>query len=477
VTTCAGLVPPNDLDAEAAVLSACMLSGEALDEVADVLRPEHFYSEANADIWRAITGLRSESSPVDIVLVGQAMRAAETLQRCGGASRLAQIVDGTPATAHVSQHAELVVALSRLRRAIAVCHERAAVGYGAASDVAGYLAELEAEVMRLGQDDSHRDGVTLRESLCCVAEQMVAAEHRGTVGLETGLVDLDRMLGGLRGGDLVVLASRPGMGKSALAGAIARNAAEVCAVAWFSLEMPHEQLSARLISAECGVDLRKIQRPWTMTHDDRSEVNGAAQLLEQLPITIEDRAGLTATDIRSRARRMASAAKRGGLPLGLVLVDYLQLVRAEASKNASRDEQVSQMTRAMKCLARDLSVPVLLLSQLNRGVESRSDKRPMLSDLRESGAIEQDADDVLFLFRPGYYDEQRGAKDTSGETEIIIAKQRNGPTGIVKLRWFGGSCSFRNTAGGRDEPQSFEQWAADTTPIPPHRDWTETDHD
>lgn len=440
-----GLVPPNDLDAERAVLAACLLSSEALDEVADVLRVEHWYSPAHADIWRSVTALRVASSPVDIVLVAQSMRALGALDSAGGPRYLAQLTDSTPACAHVRQHAELVVGLSRLRRAIAVCHERAAAGYAASGDVRAYLSELEAAAMRLGQDDARQDGVSLSESLLAVGVAMANADRGIVSGLATGFGALDAMLGGLRGGDLAVLAARPGMGKSAFAGAVARHAAAVCAVAWFSLEMPHEQLTARLLAAEAQVDLRRL-RNGGMTLSEHDAINNVVHRLGQLPITIDDSAGISVTDVRSRARRMASTARRAGVPLGLIVVDYLQLMRPETSARASRDEQVSQMTRGIKAMARDLSVPVLLVAQLNRGVESRSDKRPMLSDLRESGAIEQDADDVLFLYRPSYYDEQRGGRGGSGETEIIVAKQRNGPTGIVKINWFGGSCSFTDFA-------------------------------
>ena len=438
-----GKVPPNDLDAERAVLSACLLSSEALDEVAADLRAEHFYSPAHQVIWSAMADLYRAAQPVDVVMVAQGLRASGQLERAGGAAYLAQVTDSTPATSHVGQHAELVVGLSRLRRAIELCHDRAAAGYGATGDVEGHLAALERDVMALAQKDAKCDGVTLRESLRMVAEAMARAAEGKIVGIETGFRDLDQKTGGSAAGDLVVIAARPGMGKTALVSCVARNVAKRGTVAWFSLEMPHEQLTARMLASESGADLRHI-RSGKITESEGQAIMAAASILDPLPIVFDDSSGISASDIRSRARRIACKAERAGKPLVAAVVDYIQLVKGEVDGN--REVQVAHISRSLKWMARELKVPVFALSQLNRAVETRGgkDKRPVMADLRESGAIEQDADAIWFIYRAGYYAEQGSGSD-DGEAEIIISKHRNGSTGIVRLKWFGASCTFADS--------------------------------
>jgi replicative DNA helicase len=483
--TVTGRVVPHNLEAEAAVLSAILLDREALDLVLELLAKEHFYSTANELVFEACSALASSGSPIDVVSVAAWLRDREQIQKIGGVRYLAQLVDATPAVAHVEAHAKVVKEKWRLRELIRTCQKYAAEGYGDVGETQQFIDDAEQAIYDIARTETRTSTVLLADALKDTFEAINAAAKRGdhVSGVPTGYTDLDKRLAGLHDGDLLIVAARPGMGKSSLVLNIATNIAspELApekdgerrierpgdGVALFSLEMPNEQLSLRMVCSEARIDISKARGGW-LSIEDWGRLTSAAGQLAQLPIWIDDTPALGLLDLRSKVRRLqAEAAKRkcigcngggrdsdgdcylcGGagvypLRLGMVGVDYLQLMSASGKKQ-NREQDVSELSRGLKAVAKELSVPVVALSQLNRGVEIRKDKRPMLVDLRESGAIEQDADTIVFIFRPEYY--EKG--DQPGIAELIVAKQRNGPTGTTRTRFTGSYTRFDNLAPG-----------------------------
>jgi replicative DNA helicase len=480
----AGRVPPHDLDAEAAVLSACLLDHDALDRVLEILEPEHFYSDANRLIFEACRSLSLEGTPVDVVSVASWLRSREQIQRVGGAAYIGQLVDATPAVAHVGAHARVVKEKWRLRRVIAVCQKYAAEGYGDVGGTQEFIDSAEQSIYELARTPETSSVYTLKDVLTTTFQQISAAAERGDqiTGIPTGFMDMDRMTAGLHKGDLMIIAARPGMGKTSF---VLNVAALVAApklvqvpgpgeegygaepaekrgwgVAFFSLEMPKEQVAARLVCAEARVDLGKL-RQGRLSSQDWADLTSAASVLANVPLWIDDSPGLSILELRAKVRRLKAdyarqiAADPNAPGLGLVVVDYLQLMQGRANVN-SREQEISEISRGLKHLAKELEVPVIALSQLNRGVETRAgkDKRPLLADLRESGAIEQDADTIVFIYRDEYYN--REATTDRGIAELIVAKQRNGPTGTVKVRFQASCTRFENLAPGEyDEVEDF----------------------
>jgi len=423
-----------------------ILSEPARDDVVDVLQPEHLYSPSHRTILGAVLALHNTSQPCDVVAVAEWLRSHKQLGKAGGSQYLGELMSDVPALADVRRHAQKLVQLYQLRQAIDCCHRKAAEGYGATADVPAYLEQLEAEVWALtAQQQASTELVPVREPLAEVFRKL--SEGTTDTGLATGLDRFDSKTGGLRPGELWILAARPAMGKSALAGQVAATVAGAGhAVALFSLEMPKEQYAQRLVAMRSGVDLTRLRegnvyqtgpgaRP-----DEWPTIAEAAKHLSATPLHLDDTPGITVASLRSKCRRLASTAARADTPLGLVVVDYLQLM-GSADRASNREAEVSAISRGLKRLAGELKVPVLALSQLNRQVETRGgDKRPRLSDLRESGAIEQDADGVLFLFRADAY---RGPyEQNDGAAELSIAKQRNGPLGRVQLQFYGRCMRF-----------------------------------
>lgn len=443
----AGRVPPSDLDAEAAVLSACILDRGAFDEVADMLEAGHFYSSANAAIFAALMKLSASGEPVDIVTVAKSIRASGHMGRVG-ASYLGQIVDATPAIANVRTHAQAVQRLAAVRRAIAVQQRNVAEGY-AIADTTGadeWLEGVEASVWDATQVSADSEtSKPLRQVLTRVFERVKTRKSRG---IPTGLHAVDRITRGLFRKNLYILAARPGMGKSALALQLGvgiaqgrefdehgnihmltdhNGDAQHRTVALFELEMGDDDVGERNMAMEARVSLSRLRDPSLLHYDDWQALTDAARRLAPLPIEVDDTPALSLPALRSRCRRIRAAAERAGKPLGAVIVDYLQLMKAPGHSN--REAEVAAISSGLKGLAKELDVPVIALAQLNRGLESRANKRPMLADLRESGAIEQDADVVVFLYRGEYYDEPvEQLKYGSGSTELIWAKNRGGPT-------------------------------------------------
>ncbi len=465
----AGRVPPHDLDAEAAVLAAIMLSPGALNRVMDILKPEHFYSDANRKIFEAALALAAAKTPIDITTIASWLRKRETLKQIGGAAYLAQLADATPAVAHVAAHAEAVVDAARVRQAIAVCQKISAEGYGdvgvtqeyldAAATVLGTIAKDQAITgapKRLG--DGLLAGIT--------QDQKTVVAGGSLITNRTGWEKLDAKLAGLHDGDLLYLAARPGMGKSSLALLLALNVvapdetektvappeADLCA-AVFSLEMPLDQVQNRFVCMEARLDVG-ARRRGTFETTQWEAAYKAGVWLADLPIWIDDAPGLTPALLRARLRQIVAEWERVGpankrpKKLGVVVIDYLQLMRFPGFTG---EAEISEISRALKEIAKEFKVPVVALSQLNRAVETRDakNKRPQLSDLRGSGSIEQDADTILFIYRDDYYNPQSSSK---GLAEIIVAKQRNGSLGKVLLTWTGSCTRFDNLRPGEGVP-------------------------
>ena len=469
----AGRVPPHDLDAEAAVLSAILLSRDALDRVLEQLKPEHFYSDANGRIYEAAQELATLGSPIDIISIASWLRDRERLAQIGGAAYLAQLADATPAVSHVAAHAAVVYEKWRVRQLIATCQRVAAEGYGDVGVVQEFIDSAEQAVYELARVERQQTVQPLAHVLKAAFEQISAAAARGDriTGTSTGYERLDGKTAGLHEGDLTIIAARPGMGKTSFVLNLAVNVAsprEVkvgggaesqepgFGVAVFSLEMPREQLATRMVCSEGRVDLGRLRQGF-LQPDDWRRLTEAASYLSSLPIWIDDTSALGLLELRAKVRRIqaeydrSTGANGQARRVGLVIVDYLQLMKGRDGVN-SREQEISEISRGMKQMAKELKVPVIALSQLNRAVETRTtkDKRPQLSDLRESGAIEQDADTIIFIYRDEYYNAE--TTNAKGIAELIIAKQRNGPTGKVLVR-FAASCTRFDSLAVGDYPE------------------------
>ncbi len=466
----AGRVPPHDLDSEAATISAALLAPlDVIDQVRDILAREQFYSDANGLIWEAIVDLHTTKQKVDIVSVASWLRDREKLAQIGGASYLAQLADATPAVAHVMQHARAVLEKWRLRTLIAECQITAGDGYGPVEDVQRYLDDHSARVHDVATKASGDPMLPLGHGLTAKLEGDWRAcnDGRGMMGISTGLKAFDHKIAGLHPGGLYIIAGRPGMGKTALACGMAvaitapPDAAESLflqpaeyGVAVFSLEMPRDDLQIRFTCTEALVNLGAY-RAGQLDPDGWRRVFEASTFLSPLPIWIDDTPRNTLPKMRAKLRKMVAAWCREGKPatagrgvtterkLGAIIIDYLQLVDGE-QHGRSREEEVAHVSRELKALAKDFKVPVIALAQLNRAVETRNtkDKRPQMSDLRDSGGIEQDADLIVFVYRDEYYNP--GNTERRGIAELIIAKQRNGPTGKVLVRFDGQYTRFSN---------------------------------
>ncbi|MGQ0801925.1 MAG: replicative DNA helicase [Pseudomarimonas sp.] len=434
-------IPPHSIDAEQAVLGGLMLSREAWDKVADKLREEDFYRRDHQLIFRAIGTLSEKSQPSDAVTLGEWFEAQGLSEQVGGAGYVIELASTTPSAANIIAYADIVREKSILRQLIDVGTQIANDGFqpeGRASrDV---LESAEQAVFRIAEAGMRgRKGfvgmkAALRDTFRILQERYDA---KGVVtGLETGFTEFDERTAGLQPSDLIILAARPAMGKTALALNIAQFSAIKTkkAVAVFSMEMSSSQLAFRLISSLGRINQQRL-RTGQLEDEDWSRVSSSISLLNEAKIFIDDTPALSPTELRSRARRLAREHD-----LGLIVIDYLQLMQVPGSKE-NRATEISEISRSLKALAKELNVPVIALSQLNRSLESRTDKRPVMADLRESGAIEQDADLIVFIYRDEYYHPDSADK---GLAEIIIGKHRNGPTGMLKLAFHGQFTLFDN---------------------------------
>lgn len=451
--------PPYDLEAEAAVLSSILLDENAIDEVADVVRPEHFYSESHRHIFAAALATRERSGAVDVVLVSATLKDNGRLAQIGGMAYMTEVLGAAPAVTNVRRYAQVILDKWRVRQAIQICRKHEALGYSEYGDATEYVQSLASDVHELACDETRATASTIQE---IVIENIKAARdiaQRGAKisGLETGFDRYDRTTAGLHDGELTIVAARPGMGKTSLVLDIANYVASFKApddtrpyvVHMFSLEMPRAQIGNRMLCSEGRIDLGRM-RTGMMSPTDWSNMTNAAARIAALALTVDDGAALSLVDVRAKSRRAQSEAKKRGRKLALVVVDYLQLMSA-GKECGSREQEVSEISRGLKQLAKELGVPVIALSQLNRQCESRNDKRPQLSDLRESGAVEQDADNVVFIYRDDYY---KRDSEERGIAELIIAKQRNGPTATVKVRFEAQYTRFDNLPDGEFDEES-----------------------
>jgi replicative DNA helicase len=419
-------VPPQNLEAEQAVLGAILLDGEALIVASERLAPEDFYRAAHQHIFEAMLQLGESNEPVDLVTLFTKLDNVGLLDEVGGIGYLTELANAVPTAANAGYYAQIIEEKAMLRKLIRAATQIASDGYTNADDVGELISDAERRILEL----SGRRGegfIAIRDVLMEVFERVEHLFHHkgGTTGIPSGFPDLDKMTSGFQRSDLIIVAARPSVGKTAFALNIAQNvgvrARETVAI--FSLEMSASQLVQRMICAEANVDAQRM-RTGFLEGDDWEKLTMAIGSLSEANIYIDDSPAITVADIRAKCRRLKK--ERG---LGMILIDYLQLIHGRKGSD-NRQQEVSEISRTLKQIARELEVPVIALSQLSRGVEQRQDKRPMMSDLRESGSIEQDADIVAFLYRDDYYDKESEKKNI---IEIIIAKQRNGPVGTVEL--------------------------------------------
>lgn len=429
-------VPPQNIEAEQSVLGAMLIDKEAIAKATEILSADDFYREAHRVVFNAMLELYNKNEAVDMITVTDVLRRDNKLDDVGGIAYITSLANSVVTAANIKFHADIVAEKSVLRQLVRVSTEIAAMGYEANDEVGVLLDTAESRILEISNRKKKADftpiNAVLMESVQNI--EKLLNNKGGLTGLPTGFSDLDKLTSGLHPSDFIILAARPSMGKTALALNIVQNVAlrahqrvggEPRSVAFFSLEMSKEQLVNRMLCAEANIDSQRL-RVGEMGDKDWDSLWAACDTMSKSKIYIDDTAGITVMDMRSRARRLK--AEHG---LDLIVVDYLQLMQGSGKRNTSGDRQqeVSEISRSLKALARELDVPVLALSQLSRGVEARQVKRPMLSDLRESGSLEQDADIVAFLYREDYYNPETENK----HTELIIAKHRNGPVDTVNL--------------------------------------------
>lgn len=430
-------MPPQNVDAEESILGGIMLDPEAIARVADIIQPASFYLSAHQLLFKSMLALHSKGMPTDLMTVTSWLRDRELLERVGGRAKLIELIDVTVSAVNVDQHATLVQDKHLRRKLIQVGGEITQLGYATSEELPEVLDQAEQKVFELTQGNI-QTGLAPTSDILTTTFADIEQRSLGIVlpGISCGFYDLDSMTQGFQRSDLIVVAGRPSMGKTSFVMNIARNIAGFhrLPVAVFSLEMSKEQVIQRLLATECRIESGRL-RSGRIATQEWELIGHAVSALAGMPIFIDDSPNITINEIRSKSRRLQ--AENGGA-LGLIVVDYLQLM---SGGNDDRVQELSHITRGLKALARELKVPVIALSQLSRGVESRTNKRPMMSDLRESGAIEQDADLIVMLYRDDYYNPD---STDCGIAEVIISKHRNGPTGTVKLLFEQQFTQFRN---------------------------------
>lgn len=423
-----------------------LVDKDAVISAIEVLKEEAFYREDNKAIFAAILSLYAKSEPIDIVTVKNELVSLGTFERVGGLEYLAELPERVPTTANVEKYIKIVEEKAGLRSLIQTSNELIALGYDESENVDSIMDMAEKKVFDLAQKKNTKGYTAIKDVL---AESLQKIEelynNKGNVtGISTGFTDLDNMTAGLHESDLIIVAARPAMGKSAFAINIATNAAvkSHVPVAIFNLEMSKDQVGNRILCSEAMIDSNKI-KTGQLGDDDWVKLANTIGTLSETPIYIDDTPGISIMEIRAKCRKLKLEKN-----IGLVVIDYLQLIQGTGGRNSSREQEISEISRSLKILAKELQIPVIALSQLSRGAEKRDDKRPMLSDLRESGAIEQDADIVMFLYRDDYYHKESEERNIA---EVIIAKHRGGSTGTVKLAWMGNFTKFGNSTHYREE--------------------------
>lgn len=434
--------PPHSLEAEQAILGGILLDNQAWDKVSHVLCEEDFYRAGHRVLYRVIRELSQKEQPFDVITIMEALKSLQLLDEAGGEVYLFELANNTPSVANIVAYAKIVREKSVQRQLISVANEIADAAYNPEGrEVSDLLDVAETKVFAIAEQTGSEGGPEAIKSVLVKTVERIDELYHSTdaiTGVTTGLSDFDEMTSGLQASDLVIVAGRPSMGKTTLVMNMAETVAikEKKPVIVFSMEMPADSLAMRMMSSLGRIEQHRL-RSGKLKDEDWPRVTSAVHMLSETPLFIDDQAGLSPSEMRARARRIA---KEQG-PLGLIVVDYLQLMKVPGFKVENRTAEISEISRSLKALAKELNVPVVALSQLNRSLEQRQDKRPVMSDLRESGAIEQDADLIVFIYRDEVYNEDSPEK---GVAELIIAKQRNGPIGKVRAAFLGKYTRFED---------------------------------
>ena len=434
-----GKIPPNDIEAEQAVIGSMLTDKEAVISSIEILKEQDFYREDNKIIYRAILNLYDRGEPIDIITLKSELSSMGKLESVGGLEYLVELPDKVPTTSNIDKYIKIVEEKSTLRNLINTANEIIKLGYDPTEDVENIMDSAERKIFNIMQKRDQKGYSSMKDILVdsfTELEQLYNQKQHIT-GVPTGFIDLDYKTAGLHNSDLILIAARPAMGKSAFALNIATNAAVRgnTPVVIFSLEMSKEQMGNRILCSEAMVDSNKV-RTGKIEDEDWLKLANASGELSKSGIYIDDTPGISIMEIRAKCRKLKLEKN-----IGLVVVDYLQLIQGSNKRVGSREQEISEISRSLKILAKEINVPVIALSQLSRAPEQRPDHRPMLADLRESGAIEQDADIVMFLYRDDYYNEDSEKKNIA---EVIIAKHRSGSTGTVELSWLGNYTKFAN---------------------------------
>ncbi|KNY28639.1 replicative DNA helicase [Pseudobacteroides cellulosolvens] len=433
-----GRVPPQSIEAEQSVLGSMLLDKEVIPVVTEILKSEDFYRADHKEIFEAVMDLFDAGEPIDLITVSEQLKLRGTLDNIGGLEYLTNIASAVPTTANAKHYAKIVEEKSTLRKLIKASSEIVNMGYEASEELSYIVDKAEKSIFDVLQKRGTQGFAPIKDVLVDAFNKLEELyNNKGHItGIPTRFVDLDFKTSGLHNSDLILIAARPAMGKTAFALNIAQNAAVYSGVpvAIFSLEMSKEQLVSRILCSEAMVDSQKV-KTGKLEDEDWKKIARALGPLSEAPIYIDDTPGISISEIRAKCRRLKLEKN-----LGLVVIDYLQLMQGRG-KNESRQQEISDISRSLKILAKEINVPVITLSQLSRAAEQRADHRPILSDLRESGAIEQDADIVMFLYRDDYYNPETEKKNIA---EVILAKHRSGSTGTVELTWLGAYTKFAN---------------------------------
>ena len=444
-----GRVLPNNLEAEQSVLGACFLSKYALQKAGENLLPESFYSDKNGKIFATMISLMETNTPIDLTTVTSALKKKNELTDVGGVEYLTEIINFVPTASNVDFYIKTVEEAALLRRLIETATEIATEGYRTDETVNEILDSSEKKILNIVKNRKSSEFRSIKDVLAKTQSDLERlSESKGEItGLSTGWYDLDKLTTGLHANEFIIIAARPAMGKTAFALNLATHVAmtQDKSVAVFNLEMSAEQLAMRILSSVGQLEGFKL-RTGNLMNNDWKRINEAVSQLANTNLVIDDTPGITIGEIRAKCRRLASSEKG----LALVVIDYLQLISGGKNYGANRQQEVSDISRSLKTLALELGVPVIALSQLSRSVEGREDKRPLMSDLRESGSIEQDADIVSFLYRDDYYNKEARTEDNNSISELIIGKHRNGPTATIELLFKKNTSTFLNLRKDRE---------------------------
>ncbi|HJJ09687.1 MAG TPA: replicative DNA helicase [Clostridiaceae bacterium] len=434
-----GRIPPHDIEAEQAIIGSMLTDKDAVIAAVEVLQEQDFYREDNKIIYSAILNLYNRAEPIDIITLKSELKSMGKFEAVGGLEYIVQLPDKVPTTSNVEQYIKIVEEKSMLRALIKTADELITLGYDPTQEVEQVIDTAEKKIFQVMQKKNQKGYSSIKDILVDTFTQLeqLYNQKESITGVPTGFVDLDYRTSGLHNSDLILVAARPAMGKSAFALNIATNAAvrAKVPVAIFSLEMSKEQMTNRILCSEAMVDSAKV-RTGKIDDDEWAKLAATSGELSEAGIYIDDTPGISIMEIRAKCRKMKLEKN-----IGLVVIDYLQLVQGSNKKGGSREQEIAEISRSLKILAKEIDVPVIALSQLSRAPEQRIDHRPMLSDLRESGSIEQDADIVMFLYRDDYYNEDTEKKNIA---EVIIAKHRSGATGTVELLWLANYTKFAN---------------------------------